>query len=170
MDDILDLSSAQTGQLPMSPEPLVLRPVVEEAVAMFAVAAREAGVSVIDEVPGQASLAVRADRKRLKQVLSNLLSNAIKYNRPGGWVQIAAAGEAQHVVLSVADSGPGMSEDQLARLFNPFERLGAQRGPVAGTGLGLALSRQLVQAMGGEISAESTPGQGATFFVRLPRA
>ena len=170
MDDILDLSSAQTGQLPMSAEPLVLRPVVEEAVAMFAVAAREAGVRMLDKVPEQAGLAVRADRKRLKQVLSNLLSNAIKYNRSGGWVQIAAAGEAQYVVLSVADGGPGMSEDQLARLFNPFERLGAQRGPVAGTGLGLALSRQLVQAMGGQISVESKPGQGATFFVRLPRA
>ena len=170
MDDILDISSVQTGELPMTIESLPLRAVVEEAWAMLAGAAHEAGVKVIDEVPPDASLTVRADRRRLKQIVSNLLSNAIKYNRAGGWVRLRATASGDHVELAVADSGSGIDETQRARLFQPFERLGAQNGPVAGTGLGLALSRQLAEAMGGSIEAESTPGVGSTFRVRLPAA
>jgi len=168
MDDILDISSVQTGQLPTMPEHLSLRVVVEEAWAMLDTAARQAGIEVIDEVPPGDALAVRADRRRLKQIVSNLLSNAIKYNRPGGWVRLRAKAAGDLVELSVADSGPGLSEAERARLFTPFERLGAKHGPVAGTGLGLALSRQLAEAMGGSIEVESEPGQGATFRVRLP--
>lgn len=168
MDDILDLSSAQTGQLPMNIEPHPLRPVVEEACAMFDLPARQAGVSLIDEVPHGDPLAVRADRKRLKQVLSNLLSNAIKYNRPGGWVRISARRDGPHIEITVADNGPGMTPEQQARLFQPFERVGAERGAVAGTGLGLALARQLAEAMGGTVAVRSTPGNGAAFELRLP--
>jgi signal transduction histidine kinase len=113
---------------------------------------------------------VRADRRRLKQIVSNLLSNAIKYNRPGGWVRLRAQAAGEQVELAVTDSGPGLDETQRARLFQPFERLGAQHGPVAGTGLGLALSRQLTDAMGGTIEVDSTPGVGSTFRVRLPSA
>ncbi len=173
MDDILDLSSAQTGQLPMHPVTLNLRPVVEEAWTMLASDAQAAGLQFIEDVPVDPALAVRADRKRLKQVISNLLSNAIKYNRSGGWVRVqarAAAEGGDAVELSVADSGPGLSAAQRQRLFQPFERLGAQRGPVAGTGLGLALSRQLAEAMGGTLHADSDPGGGARFVLRLPRA
>ena len=107
---------------------------------MLAGAAHEAGVQVIDEVPPDASLTVRADRRRLKQIVSNLLSNAIKYNRAGGWVRLRATAAGARVELAVADSGSGIDATQRARLFQPFERLGAQHGPVAGTGLGLALS------------------------------
>jgi PAS domain S-box-containing protein len=173
MDDILDLSSAQTGQLPMHPATLDLRPVVEEAWAMLAASAQEAGIEFVEAVPVDTRLAVRADRKRLKQIISNLLSNAIKYNRPGGWVRIVAqpvAGDARLVELSVADSGPGISDAQRQRLFQPFERLGAQRGPVSGSGLGLALSRQLAEAMGGSLGVDSEPGAGARFYLRLPKA
>jgi PAS domain S-box-containing protein len=170
MDDILDVSSVQTGELPMTIESLPLRAVVEETWAMLAGAAHEAGVQVIDEVPPDASLTVRADRRRLKQIVSNLLSNAIKYNRAGGWVRLRATAAGARVELAVADSGSGIDATQRARLFQPFERLGAQNGPVAGTGLGLALSRQLAEAMGGSIEVESTPGVGSTFRVRLPAA
>ena len=170
MDDILDISSVQTGELPMTLESLPLRPVVEEAWAMLAGAAQEAGIAVIDEVPPGSALAVRADRRRLKQIVSNLLSNAIKYNRRGGWVRLRAQAAGDQVELAVTDSGPGLDEAQRARLFQPFERLGAQHGPVAGTGLGLALSRQLTDAMGGTIEVDSTPGEGSTFRVRLPSA
>ena len=104
------------------------------------------------------------------QVLSNLVSNAIKYNRPGGWVRVTARLQAGEVALVVADDGPGMSPAQVARLFQPFERLDAPRGTVSGTGLGLALSRQFAQAMGGSIEVDSAPGQGARFTVRLPAA
>ena len=113
---------------------------------------------------------VRADRRRLKQVLANLLSNAVKYNRPGGSVVVRAAVQGGRVQLDVSDTGRGMKAEQLDRLFQPFERLGAQRGPVAGTGLGLALSRQLLEAMGGQISVSSTPERGSTFRLQLPVA
>ncbi len=170
MDDILEISSVQTGALPMTLESLPLRPVVEEAWAMLAGTAQEAGIAVIDEVPPGHALTVRADRRRLKQIVSNLLSNAIKYNRPGGWVRLRAQAAGDQVELAVTDSGPGLDEAQRARLFQPFERLGAELGPVAGTGLGLSLSRQLADAMGGTIEVDSTPGVGSTFRVRLPSA
>ena len=168
MEDILDLSSAQTGQLPVSTEVLALRPVLDEALLMFTGAAAEAGVVVVDQCGN--TLQLRADRKRLLQVLSNLLSNAIKYNRRGGWVRLQAHVLDGVLELRVADSGPGLDATQRARLFQPFERVGAQRGPVAGTGLGLALSRQLAEAMGGSITVHSEPGQGAVFALRLPAA
>ena len=174
MDDVLDISSAQTGQLPMAVESLPLQPLVGEVVAMLSGAATAAGVRVHDDTWHRAgrtpALTVRADRKRLLQVLSNLLSNAIKYNRPGGWVRLQAETDGDILVLSVADSGPGLDAAQRARLFQPFERVGAQHGAVPGTGLGLALSRQLVEAMGGGITVDSTPGRGSTFRVHLPAA
>jgi PAS domain S-box-containing protein len=170
MDDILDLSAAQTGQLSVHAEAMPLRPVVEEAWAMLASAAQEAGLQFEDEVRTELTPQVLADRKRLKQVLVNLLSNAIKYNRPGGWVRVGAVRLGDEVVLSVTDSGVGLSEAQSLRLFQPFERLGAERGPVPGTGLGLALCRQLIEAMNGSIDASSRPGEGSIFRIRLPRA
>ena len=170
MDDILDLSSAQTGQLAMTTEALPVPPVVAEAVDMLSGAATSAGISVRDETAAAGTLLVRADRRRLVQVLSNLLSNALKYNHAGGWVCLRAHAAQGMVEISVADSGPGLDALQQARLFQPFERLGAQRGPVAGTGLGLALSRQLTEAMGGRIDVESVPGEGSVFTVRLPAA
>ncbi len=173
MDDILDLSSAQTGRLSMNPVALDLRPVVEEAWAMLAAEAQAAGIHFIEAVPVDPHLAVRADRKRVKQIISNLLSNAIKYNRPGGWVRVQAQPSADvpgQVELSVADSGPGLTAAQRQQLFQPFERLGAERGPVAGTGLGLALSHQFAEAMGGSLTADGEPEGGARFLLRLPGA
>jgi CheY-like chemotaxis protein len=114
---------------------------------------------------------VRADRTRLLQVLLNLLSNAVKYNRPGGAVAIACEREeadGDTVTLSVADQGRGLSADEQARLFEPFERLGAEGTHIEGTGIGLALSRHLLEAMGGTIGVESNPGTGSRFWVRLP--
>jgi PAS domain S-box-containing protein len=171
MDDVLDLSGAQTGQLAMATETLPVQPVVDAVLVMLSGEAAAAGVTVFDETEGtEAALAVRADRKRLLQVLSNLLSNAIKYNRPQGWVRLRAKANAGQVEISVADGGPGLDAMQQARLFQPFERVGAQHGKVAGTGLGLALSRELAQAMGGHIKVESAPGEGSTFTLSLPAA
>jgi signal transduction histidine kinase len=115
-------------------------------------------------------LAVRADRRRLLQVLANLLSNAVKYNRQGGEVELQLRQDAGMVDIDVVDTGPGMTADQMARLFSPFDRLGAQHGTVPGTGLGLSLSRQLAQAMGGTLTAASVPGEGSRFTLRLPVA
>jgi len=171
MDDILDLSSAQTGQLPVNAEPLPLQPVLDEVWAMLAGTAEAAGVQTIDELPADGgALSVRADRKRLKQVLANIIGNAIKYNRRGGFVRVSAQALEDTVLVHVADNGIGLSGEQRERLFQPFERLGAQRTEVPGTGLGLALSRQLAEAMGGSIGVESTPELGSMFTLRLPRA
>ena len=168
MDDILDLSSAQTGQLRVTTEPLRLRPVLDEVWPMLAGAAAAAGVQFVEATQPGRVFTVLADRKRLKQVLVNLISNAIKYNRRGGHVRVATEQVDDTVLVHIADDGIGFSADQRERMFQPFERLGAQRGEVPGTGLGLALCRQLMEAMGGSIAAESTPGQGSVFTIRLP--
>ena len=176
MDDILDLSSVQTGRLPLALQPVPLRAAVDEAWTMLAASAQHQRIAFDNGVADNSDLSVQADPRRLRQVLINLLSNAIKYNRPGGGVRVSAlrsadaSGGSATVALQVADDGPGLSADQQARLFNPFERLGAERGPVAGSGLGLALTRQLVEAMGGRIGVDSRPGDGACFTVQLPAA
>ncbi len=170
VDDVLDLSSAQTGQLPMTLETLPAATLRAEAMAMLAGAAQAAGVALHDDSDATLPLPLRADRKRALQVLVNLLSNAIKYNRAGGWVRLRAWRDGAEVKISVADGGPGLDQTQLARLFRPFERAGAQHGTVAGTGLGLALARQFAEAMQGGIDVHSAPGQGSVFTLRLPAA
>jgi PAS domain S-box-containing protein len=170
VDDVLDLSSVQTGQLPVSSDTVLLAPVVQEMLAMLAPTAREAGVELQLDATVADAPPVRADRKRVMQIVSNLLSNAIKYNRRGGWVRVTAVVMRDELALSVADNGPGLDADQRTRLFQPFERLGARGGHIAGTGLGLALSRQLAEAMGGGLDVDSEAGRGAVFSLRLPQA
>ena len=112
-----------------------------------------------------------ADRTRVKQVLLNLLSNAIKYNRPGGSVEVSCrVTSTQRLRVSVRDTGEGLSSDKLDQLFQPFNRLGQEAGPVEGTGIGLVISRRLAELMGGTLHASSRPGQGSTFTLELPRA
>jgi signal transduction histidine kinase len=169
VDDVLDLSSVQTGQLAFDSTEVDLHAVVHEAWTMLAAAAAAACVQFVDAL--QPALPhVQADRKRLKQVISNLLSNAIKYNQSGGRITVEAGADDTAVRLFVRDTGRGMSADQLERLFKPFERLGAQRSGVDGTGLGLALVKQFMQAMGGSVQVESQAGSGSTFTIVLPRA
>jgi PAS domain S-box-containing protein len=170
MDDILDMSSVQTGHMTVLREPVALRPVIDEAWAMVHSGANEQGVTLVDDLPAAMDAVVLADRKRVKQIISNLLSNAVKYNRPSGWVRLSLLAVDQAWLLAITDSGPGLDEAQQSRLFNAFDRLGAERGPVPGTGLGLALSRQLAHAMDGDILVRSRPGEGSTFTLRLPRA
>ena len=112
---------------------------------------------------------IRADRHRLKQVMLNLLSNAIKFNHSRGRVAVrVSAPDDTRIRLAVSDTGPGLSPEQVARLFAPFERLDATNDGIEGTGLGLTLCRGLIRSMGGAIGVESTRGQGATFWVELP--
>jgi len=170
MDDILDLSSVQTGRLSMRIEAVPVRAALEEAWTMLAGSAQDRHIMFINQVPPDEACQVLADRRRLKQILSNLLSNAIKYNRDGGWVRVTLTAAEGRLAVHVADSGPGLDERQQARLFVPFERAGAERGPVAGTGLGLALSRQLAEALGGTLAVRSRAGEGATFTLQLPAA
>jgi CheY-like chemotaxis protein len=114
---------------------------------------------------------VRADRTRLKQALVNLLSNAIKYNLPRGKVTLEVMARDEVLVrIGVTDTGPGISLERQMHLFQPFNRLGAERTEVEGTGIGLVISRRLVDMMGGRIGVETTPGEGSTFWVELPAA
>lgn len=170
INEVLDLALVETGKLQVSIEPVQLAELLQECLGLVHPLARVDAVEV--KMPEAAACAcfVLADPTRLKQVLLNLLSNAIKYNRPQGHVHIACTAGAQGVRIAISDSGPGLSEQQAARLFQAFERLDAVRSGVEGAGLGLALSKHLMDAMGGEIGLDSEVGVGSTFWLRLPRA
>ena len=170
INEVLDLALVETGKLQVSLEPVPLADLLQECLGMVHPLANADGIEVklLDE-SGCACFVV-ADRTRLKQVLLNLVSNAIKYNRPQGQVRIACVAEAQSVRIGISDNGAGLSPEQAARLFQAFERLDAVHTGVEGAGLGLALSKHLMEAMGGEIGLDSEVGVGSTFWLRLPRA
>jgi len=168
VEDILDLSGAQSGRLSLQCTAVDLQRIVEEAWAMLAADGARSQLDFVDAIDGASRWVVYADPKRLKQVVSNLISNAIKYNNAGGRITVEATRVDAGVEFSVEDTGIGMTADQCARAFNPFERMSANRSQVAGTGLGLALAKQLVEAMHGSIRVDSQPGVGSRFTVTLP--
>ena len=169
IDDVLDLARIESGALRLEAEPVQIEALVSECLSLNAAAAAKNQVvlQVLNAAPGQAVL---GDRTRLRQVLLNLLSNAVKYNRAGGRVEISCAVRGQQLALAVRDTGLGLTPAQLACLFQPFNRLGAQHSGIKGTGLGLVIARQLVEAMGGMLSVQSTPGSGSVFTAWLTRA
>jgi PAS domain S-box-containing protein len=161
VNDVLDLSRVESGQMSLSLESVDLASVLDESIAMVSPQALEAGVSMQRAGLGaEADIRVVADRVRLRQVLVNLLSNAVKYNRAHGTVTVGCAIQGQTCCVTVADDGPGMSPQQTARLFEPFNRLGAEKSGVEGTGIGLFLSRRLVELMNGEMKIDSRLGRG----------
>jgi PAS domain S-box-containing protein len=169
INDALDLARVEAGQLPVSLEPVALGPAVDESLRLLAPLAAARAVR-LSPVPCDWEATVRADRTRLIQVLVNLVSNAIKYNREGGEValdlQPAAAGRVR---FTVRDTGPGIPPGRVDELFRPFSRLNVS-GRVEGTGIGLVITRQLVELMGGEIDVQSVVDQGTTFAVELSLA
>ncbi len=168
INEVLDLSRIEEGELHLSLEPVLVEQVVSEAMGMLAPLA--AARSVTLEPPRAKDLAmhVLADRQRLKQVLLNLLSNAVKYNRDGGSVRVTTTRDDHGIArIEVADTGIGIADEDLVRAFAAFERLGAEATEVEGTGLGLALTRRLVEAMGGSIGVDSEVGRGTTFWLDL---
>jgi signal transduction histidine kinase len=167
VNDILDISRIEEGRLSLTPEPVAVRHLVGEVLDLTRPMAAELAIAIrVTGIPEE--LIVAADHQRLKQVLLNFVSNAIKYNRPEGWVEITAATRAGSCRITVQDSGPGLRRDEMERLFAPFERLSAATSGVEGTGLGLALSKSLTEAMGGHIGVASRVGKGSTFWVELP--
>lgn len=170
INEVLDLAQVETGKLRISLEPVRLDEVLNECLGLLLPIARESeiGVTVVDD--SACDCLVHADRTRLKQVLLNLLSNAIKYNRSAGEVRVACTADADQVRIAITDTGAGLDDAQRSRLFQAFERLDAGRTPVEGAGLGLVLSKRLVDAMHGTIGLESEIGVGSTFWIRLPRA
>lgn len=169
IDEVLDIARIESGELRLQPQPLALAPLLAELRELTAPLASQHGVT-LELGTELMALAVQADRQRLRQILLNLLSNAVKYNRPGGKVQLDGQQRGTEVWLSVRDTGMGIAPERMSRLFTPFDRLDAETGPVPGTGLGLALSRQMALQMGGDIEAASVPGAGSCFTLRLPGA
>ncbi|HEV2129513.1 MAG TPA: PAS domain S-box protein, partial [Longimicrobiaceae bacterium] len=172
INEVLDIARIEAGRQNFSLEPVQIATVVQEALGLIRPLAAEWG-SQIEECCPFPELYVRADRQRLTQVLLNLLSNAVKYNRRGGSVCVrwemkeARAGEGARLCLGVQDTGPGIAPERQAQLFVPFERLGAEQSGIEGTGLGLALSKRLVEAMGGSLTVQSVVGEGSTFWVEF---
>ena len=175
INEVLDISRIEAGHVELAPVPIAVGAAVGEAFALVRGQADERGISLRLEQPANARrLRVLADPQRLKQILLNLLSNAVKYNSNGGGVRVSCTrvertpGEGNFLEIAVADDGPGIPAGKLGRLFVAFDRLGAENSSVPGTGLGLVLSKCLVEALGGSVTVESEPGRGTTFRVRLP--
>ena len=170
INEVLDVARIESGRLTLSPEQVVALEIVQETVALIESQAAKRNIQLYIEAGPSWRSPIRVDRQRFKQVLLNLLSNAVKYNRDGGSVHISTEVRDGHQRLSVTDTGEGIPKEQFSLLFNPFERLGAEHRGVEGTGIGLALSKRLTEAMSGKIGAVSEPGKGSTFWIELPLA
>ncbi len=167
IDDVLDVSRVEAGELSLNIEPVPLTDVVEDAFRMVGAFAGERGVELIPPVCDEHPV-VMVDPVRARQVLVNLLTNAVKFNRFEGTVELRCRVSGGMASVSVTDTGPGIAEQDLERLFVPFDRLGQERGEVEGTGIGLCLSRSMSEAMGGALSVRSIVGTGSTFVFEMP--
>ena len=169
INEVLDLARIEAGRLEVARIDFPMSDVVDDCLTLISMLAGRHGVTVINRLADGASPWVHADPLRLKQIVLNLLSNAVKYNRQGGTVSVTVAPVDGGWRLNVADTGIGMSEEQLAGLFQPFTRF-VSDGQQEGTGIGLAITRRLVEAMGGYIEVRSRVGEGSTFSITLPGA
>ncbi len=169
INEVLDLGKIESGTLSLSLEVVALTDLVEDCLRLITPLAAEGQIALRVMVPPEA--AVRADRMRLKQELLNLLSNAVKYNSPGGKVVLEVHIPAnQRLRISVTDTGLGIAANDLAQLFEPFSRLGAEHHNIQGTGIGLTITRRLMDLMGGAIGVDSQLGMGSTFWIELTSA
>ncbi len=173
INDVLDLAKIESGHINLSLEPVEVCPIVKECLDLVSTLADKRGIKLSHK--GLQGVAARADRTRLKQVLINLLSNAIKYNLNGGsvHVEVLPAGaplctERGRLCIQITDTGPGIPAARLAELFQPFNRLDAENSGVEGTGIGLTITRRIVEMMGGTVDVESKVGVGSTFWIELP--
>lgn len=167
INEVLDLARIEAGKLTLSLEVFVPDGVLDECLSVADTLADGRRVRVID-ARGRDLPAITADYTRLKQVLLNLLSNAVKYNRDGGTVTVTAMPLETVLRIAISDTGHGIAPDRLPEIFEPFNRLGAEATEVEGTGIGLTLTRTLIEGMGGAIGVTSTPGLGSTFWVDVP--
>ena len=167
---ILDFARIEDGKVKLAPEELLCEPVVFESVERVVPLAEERNIEITTRFDRAPNASVVADHVRLVDILGNLISNAIKYNRESGTVEVTVVPVADRIRFSVADNGYGIPEEKQADLFTSFERLGKGLGTITGAGIGLTLSKQLVEQMDGVIGFESSPDVGSTFWVELPQA
>jgi PAS domain S-box-containing protein len=171
INEVLDLASIEAGRIELSVEPIRVSDLFQEVLDLIRPLASQRGISLRTDADLDPSALVQADKQRLKQVMLNLVSNAVKYNVERGSVELSCRSvEPDRYRLRVTDTGPGIKAEHLARLFTPFDRLGAETTMVEGSGLGLVLSKRLVEAMGGRLGVSSAPGRGTSFWVDLPVA
>jgi signal transduction histidine kinase len=167
INEVLDITRIDSGRLTVSMEQVRVKDVTEEALDLIQPIAEQRKIRLQSILVND--WYILADRRRVKQVLLNLLSNAVKYNREGGLVDLSCEEVPEKLLrIKVSDTGSGIPLEKIERLFNPFDRLGAEQSSIEGTGLGLALCKQLVGAMRGIIGVESTAGQGSTFWLEMP--
>ena len=176
INEVLDISSIEAGRISLSIEPVQLGIIIPEMLDIVRPQAEQRHCSLQSRSTVTGQLFVKSDRQRLKQVLLNLLNNAIKYNKEGGSVLIQTelrpeiGSERSQIRISITDTGLGISQQDIPKLFMPFERIGAEKTRTEGTGLGLSVVKKLMQAMGGNLGVESTPGEGSTFWIELPQS
>jgi len=171
INEVLDISRIEAGTLELSVEPVCIEEAINDVVDLMRPLAAERNIALMPNSSLDTATFVLADQQRFKQVLLNLLSNAVKYSATQGSVTVSFDESSDRLTrIAVRDTGAGIPVEKLARLFTPFDRLGAEASTVEGTGLGLALCQRLVQAMNGKIGVSSTLGNGSTFWLELPRA
>ena len=168
INELLDFGRIDSGHLVVEDVPVPLAALFDECLGLVRGLAEQRGLRLLPAPETGVRARLRGDRMRVKQVLLNLLGNAIKYNRPGGEIELSCRREGEVWRIEVRDGGHGLSAAQCERLFQPFERLDAAASGIEGTGIGLALARRLVEAMGGQIGVDSTPGVGSRFWFTLP--
>ncbi len=169
IDQVLDLAKVEAGKMEVSLESLNTHEVMNECLNMIEAQANMRSISLIKDYQLPAETLIQADYTRLKQVMLNLLSNAVKYNKEGGTITLIAYEFNERAIhLEVKDTGPGIPLDKQAGLFEPFNRLGADSSEVSGTGIGLTISKKLIESMQGRIGFSSRPGAGSSFWVELP--
>jgi PAS domain S-box-containing protein len=174
INEVLDISRIEAGHLSLSFEPVQIFGVIHEMVELVSEQAKKRQINIEFIESENNYLSLRSDKRRLKQIILNLLNNAIKYNKAGGTATIEVELISQNkpnvtqIRISIKDTGQGIATENLHKLFNPFERIGAEKTDTEGTGLGLSVVKKLVDAMEGQIGVESEPGVGSTFWVEFP--
>lgn len=169
--EVLDLSKIVSQKLPIQQEKLKLSEVVQNCLMLIRPLSLSKSINIIDNLTPTCQLMILADLSGIRQVLLNLLSNAVKYNHAGNSITVSYELTAGHAVkVKVADTGPGLSEEQLSQLFQPFERLSAKNSCIEGAGIGLVIAKKLIEAMNGNIGVKSTVGEGSCFWIEIPLA
>jgi signal transduction histidine kinase len=169
IDRLLDLSKIEAGELSLEIKHIPARDVIDECLYLIQTRTKHKDIKILDQTVGEDLPLLWTDKTRLKQVLLNLLSNAVKYNCENGTVTLGCQETSKQMLhISVADTGTGIPAEQRDDLFKPFERLGREAGQIEGTGIGLTISRQIIEQLGGEIGFESEEGKGSTFWVDVP--
>ncbi|NBQ67664.1 MAG: PAS domain S-box protein [Nitrosomonadaceae bacterium] len=169
INEVLDLAKIESGRIDLKLEPVEIGPIIEECISLVQTQADKLGIQLVQA--GVAGKVLHTDPIRFKQVILNLISNAVKYNRKGGTVHIDARASADnpgYLRILITDTGNGIATHKMAELFQPFNRLDATNSGIEGTGIGLSITRQIVELMGGTVGADSELGVGSTFWIELP--